>query len=92
MNTTTVQWLCQCGRETAVRVWPIVPARVNGDPERGHPEEGGDIEPDECECGKPICGGACLELASEQEWDALVAHAEEVADQLRDDRRRDERL
>ena len=88
MNTpTTVQWLCQCGRETAVRVWPIVPARVNGDPERCHPEEGGDIEPDECECGKPICGGACLELACEQEADALAARADELAD-----RRRDERL
>lgn len=89
MKPTLITWTCpHCERSTTVTVHPYVPARVSGPPEHCHPAEGGDIEPDLCEhCGWPIDVGACIELACEQEADALAARADELAD-----RRRDERL
>jgi hypothetical protein len=83
-----------------------VPARVSGPPEQCHPAEGGGIEPEFCSnCDAPIDVGACLELASEQEADALAARADEECDRrplalmvgpkrtlLVADRRRDEGL
>jgi len=83
---TTVQWLCQCGRETAVRVWPIVPARVSGPPEQCHPAEGGGIYPAHCSnCDAPIDVGTAMEQAGEQEADALAVRADELADRRRDE-------
>jgi hypothetical protein len=88
MKPTTITYTCpHCERVTTVTVHPYVPARVWGRPEHCHPAEGGDIEPDSCECGQRIPVDAVHAQASDQEADALAARADEVADRRRDEGR-----
>ena len=41
-----------CAKEFTLLCHPYVPAKIYGPPENCHPEEGGEIEPEEC----PFCG------------------------------------
>jgi hypothetical protein len=59
----------QCGNEFEVDVTPIIPARTWGPPDDCYPEEGGEIEPDECECGCEVDAGNCHDIAGEKARD-----------------------
>jgi hypothetical protein len=89
MKPTQITRTCpHCERDTPVTVHPYVPARVSGPPELCSPAERERIELGFCSnCDSPIDVGTALEMADEQEADALAARADELAD-----RRRDERL
>ncbi len=51
-----VWYQCEgCGTEFEVSVEPIIPGNVCGPPESCYPEEGGEIDPEEClACKTPI--------------------------------------
>jgi hypothetical protein len=50
-----LDWTCpECGREFEVSCEPYTPACTSGPPESCYPEEGGEFEPDKCECGATI--------------------------------------
>ena len=87
MKPTTITWACpHCERDTLVTAHPYVPARVSGPPELYHPAERERIEPAFCDnCEHPIDVGSAIELADEQEADALAARADELADRRRDE-------
>ena len=52
----TVRYECPaCSAVFSVTATPVIPAQIYGPPENCHPEEGGEIEPDECNtCGLGI--------------------------------------
>lgn len=55
MKSKPIKLIYQCPhcREIAViTAYPIIPAKTYGPPEHCHPEEGGEIDPEEC----PSCG------------------------------------
>lgn len=86
MKPTSITWHCpHCERDTAVTVHPYVPARISGPPEFCHPIEGGDIEPDRCECGTRIPLDDMHMQAEAQEADALAARADEECDRRREE-------
>lgn len=52
-----------CGSDTEVTVYPVVRGRYYGPPEDCYPDEGGFIEPDECDsCGRKIPNAEMQEL------------------------------
>jgi DNA-directed RNA polymerase subunit RPC12/RpoP len=58
-----LSYTCQkCDHEFDVDVSPIIPAKIYGPPEDCHPEEGGEIDPDEC----PKCDA---KVDEETVWD-----------------------
>lgn len=76
MKPTKVLYTCsQCEHEFNVVAHPLIQAQTYGPAELCYPEEGGEIEPDEC----PACGN---EIDAEDISD-LVADANERPD--RDD-------
>lgn len=64
----TITWTCpMCLLETEVTISPIIPAQTYGPPESCYPEEGGEIDIDECaHCGHGIAQDKILEAASEK--------------------------
>jgi len=83
-------WTCpECEKVTEVTVYPIIPARLYGPPENCYPEEGGEHEPEECECGEPIPNDAVYEQASEEVRDNWEARQEARADALEEQNRLD---
>jgi ribosomal protein L37AE/L43A len=64
-GATTITWACpKCETETEVTVYPVISAQTYGPPENCYPEEGGEIEPEECpNCGAEIDSGAAHEQA-----------------------------
>ena len=73
-----IQWTCpECEKETELRVYPIIPAKLYGPPENCHPEEGGEVEPEECQhCGHKIDQGLAYEQAVEKHNDERDAALE----------------
>ncbi len=69
--STNITYFCpECDHEFNVSVSPIVPAQTYGDPEKCHPQEGGECIPDECpNCGIGIDANVCHEEASQVEED-----------------------
>jgi ribosomal protein L37AE/L43A len=67
-GATTITWTCpKCEAETEVTVYPVIPAQTYGPPENCYPEEGGEIEPEECEkCGAEIDNGAAHAQAGDK--------------------------
>ena len=64
--STTITWTCpNCDRETAVTVWPFVPAKLSGHSDTWRPAEGGEIEPDVCVCGAEIDVDHAHEMAGQ---------------------------
>ena len=81
-----VDWTCEsCGRETEVTVYPIIPAQLYGPPENCYPEEGGEIDPDKCECGKDLPAEELWEKAA----DKRLCDMEDRADAENERRRED---
>ena len=66
---TTISYTCShCGQDFDIAVSPIIPAQTYGDPDKCHPAEGGECDPDECpECGEKVDESKCHEAASEVE-------------------------
>jgi predicted RNA-binding Zn-ribbon protein involved in translation (DUF1610 family) len=66
-GSTTITWTCpKCEAETEVTVYHFIPAQTYGPPENCYPEEGGEIEPEECpNCGAEIDIGAAHERAAD---------------------------
>jgi hypothetical protein len=63
-------WECPaCGKETIVLAIPIIPAQTYGPPENCYPQEGGEIEPTQCECGREIDADDVQERAAEKTQD-----------------------
>lgn len=62
-------WTCRnCHHENEINVTPVIPARTYGPPENCSPEEGGEIEPSECQnCGADFPQDECIERAAEKE-------------------------
>jgi hypothetical protein len=89
MSAWHITWTCpKCEQETDVTVYPLIPAKTYGPPERCHPEEGGDHEPGECEhCGAEIPNDDAYEQASKQARDSDEAAMEARAEQREEDRR-----
>jgi hypothetical protein len=76
-----VWYECKCGQEFEVNVTPVTPAQTYGPPENCYPEEGGEIEPEECEhCGCKVDSATCHEKSGD-------AHDQEMLD--RNDRYND---
>lgn len=76
---------CPCGAETEVTVYPVVRGRYFGPPEQCYPDEGGFIEPDECEdCGRKIPNDEMQELWAEYERDAAEVKAERAYEAWRE--------
>lgn len=86
-DTITILWICpSCGKDTEVKVWPLIPAKVTGPPEYCHPAEGGEIDPANCaNCDAPIDVGTALEDAAEVDCEARQAAAEARWESKRDD-------
>ena len=65
-SSTTVTWTCPaCERETEVTVHAVIPGRLWGPPENCYPEEGGEIEPDQCpRCDHIIDSAWCHDNAN----------------------------
>ena len=83
-------WICpKCDKETEVTVYPLIPAKISGPPENCYPEEGGEHEPTECDCGAEIPNDAVYEQAAEKARDDWEAGAEALADAREEDNRLD---
>lgn len=76
----------ECSGVTEIAVSPLIPAQTYGDPEKCHPEEGGEIEPEECRhCGCKISPDDAARLAGEAARDAKEYAAECRMDRMRDE-------
>lgn len=64
-----VWYTCKtCEHEQEVKVYPVIPAQTYGPPESCSPEEGGEIEPEQCEkCETPIDAADCHEKTADDE-------------------------
>lgn len=68
MASTTVTYTCgNCEKETRVYVAMPTPALRRGHPDNWAPPEGGEHEPDTCECGAIIEFDDVLQLAMEDD-------------------------
>ena len=86
MSAVKVFWACKnCGVEMEVSVTPVKPAQTYGPPENCYPEEGGEHEPENCECGWPIDSDAVQEKASSKLSDMEERYADEEIDRRRDE-------
>lgn len=84
-NPIKVKWTCpECERISEVIVYPVIPAKLNGPPEKCYPEEGGEYEPDQCECGKKIDYDEAHELANEAYESFLEDYYERQVEDLKD--------
>lgn len=67
-----ITYTCKaCDHKAEVKVYPIIPARTGGPPELCYPEEGGEVEPEECpECGAKFDQGD-VHHEAEKAWQDL---------------------
>lgn len=86
MSAVKVYWKCEnCGAETEVSVTLITPAQTYGPPENCSPEEGGEHEPENCECGQPIDSDTVQEKAANKLAEMKEWYADEENDRRRDE-------